>query len=114
MKPARSRTILAAGAVVLLVALVTAGCGRRAQPADAGAAPTATSATAPAVAGAPSAPPVADASVSPAPTGTPAAVRTTATPVSTPDLAGIETLITEIGQDLGADASAGTSEGSPK
>ena len=118
MKPTRRRTILAVGAVVLLVALVSAGCGRRAQPADAGAAPAATPATAPEVAGAPSALPAADASVSPVstatPAATPAATRTTATPVPTPDLAGIETLITEIGQDLDADASAGTNEGSPQ
>ena len=116
MQSSVSRTILAFGAAVLLIALVTAGCGRRTQPGGADAAPAAT----PTAFGAPAAP-ASDAPVSPVPaapsaatpSGPPAAAVATS-PVPTPDLAGIETLVNEIGQDLDADASAGTSEGSPK
>jgi hypothetical protein len=36
------------------------------------------------------------------------------TPVPTPDLVSIQDLLTQIDHDLNADASAGTSEGSPQ
>jgi hypothetical protein len=112
----------------VLLALVTAGCGRRGLPAAAGGGAWAAAATAgPATAGPATATesPAAAAPESPdpeptvaataAPTQPPAASpRPTAAPLATPDLAAIEDLLSELDAALGADATADTDEGSPK
>lgn len=123
----RGRALLALVGLALLVALASAGCGRRLTPAvgstpPVSAAPTmAVSATAgpsseplpsPIQPAPPSsAVPTPAAPASSAPSGAPV---TQASPVPTPDLTGIQDLIDQLGRDLQADASASTSEGSPR
>jgi hypothetical protein len=122
MHTRRARTILALAGALLLVALVATGCGRRpSQPATGAAqapSPAIGVASSPAPAGTVPAAiaPAADPTGSPPVTAaTPAAVAPAArTPVPTPDLVSIQDLLTQIDHDLNADASAGTSEGSPQ
>ncbi len=122
MHTRRGHTIVALAGALLLVALVTTGCGRRPSQTETGAAqapsPAIAVASSPAPAGtlpatiAPAADPTGSPSVT---TATPAAVAPAAgTPVPTPDLVSIQDLLTQIDNDLNADASAGTSEGSPQ
>ena len=109
------RAHLAIGAAVLLVAFVSAGCAGRGQVAGPGAvsmpAPQATEPVVTAVTAALTEPtePAASAAL----TSTPTPLTTTAaSPVSTPDFTAIDSLIKDIKDELGADASAGTDEGS--
>ena len=101
--------ILALGGAVLLLAVITAGCARRSSPASL--ATTAPIASAPAEATTPD-PSVeatpADADATPPGTAAPTAA---AAPISSPDLSSIDGLIKDIDNELGADASAGTDEG---
>ncbi|TAJ99657.1 MAG: hypothetical protein EPO36_11410 [Chloroflexota bacterium] len=120
-----SRAALAVAGTVLLLALVTAGCGRR--DSVAGADGVAADSTAGATATA-KAPPTAtapiettdasqtpDTSQPPAPTGTAGAgAKPTAAPFATPDLTAIEQLLADLDAALGADATADTDEGSPR
>ena len=99
--PTTSRArVLAVTGAVLLLAILTAGCARRDQPAvgvpDQPTAPMAAEAT-------PALPPSAPSASVPGPT---------ATPVPAPDLSSIDALVKDIDNDLNADASAGTNEGS--
>jgi hypothetical protein len=110
MHASRSRRIVALAGVALLLALTTAGCGRRAQLDDPGALPTSTPvvATAP-----PTDAPASTAEAASPPTQSPADAPA-ATPVPTPNLDAIQALINDIDADLGADATATTDEGSPQ
>lgn len=126
MHHTRGRTLLALAGLALLVALVSAGCGRRLASAAGGTVPASVpTIAAPATAGPSSAPQssptqpavASPATSSPVPSATPVASLTSATqatPVPTPDLAGIQELVDQLGRDLQADASASTSEGSPR
>lgn len=109
--------ILTVTGVVLLVAVVAAGCGRRAQLADVGSQATlgpttttlseirATEVTTPPAPAEPAPSASAELVVSPTPT---------ATPVASPDLASIEALISGLDSDLANDATADTDEGNPQ
>jgi hypothetical protein len=106
------RTNAALAAAVLLFALVAAGCaGRHGQVAGAIAAtPTPLAATA-----ATATPPIVTATPAmsiEAPPSPSLAATATASPIPTPDLTAIEALIKDIKDELGAEASAGTDEGS--
>ncbi len=115
----RSRRILAVAGAVLLLAIVTTGCGRRAEPADAAAgSPSAEMPASTAVAvrtnptesvGPES--PVPGPADGAGPTEAPAPQPTHA-PLATPDLIAIEQLLVELDAALGADATADTDEGS--
>jgi hypothetical protein len=138
----RSRGVFAVAGTVLLVAVVTAGCGRRGLPAavagedEAVASPVAAAtsvptepvptepvptgttdaaepgAASPPAAAAHAAAATAPAAAAPAPPN-PGAQPTPA-PLATPDLDSIERLLADLDAALGADATAATDEGSPK
>jgi len=134
----RSRGALAVAVTVLLLALVTAGCGRRGLPAAAGVGDPAASAAASGFAASPTtaaaveptqpaepAEPAASGTVAATPslaaTQPPAAgqppaqgAEPTAAPLQAPDLADIERLLADLDAALGADATADTDEGSPQ
>lgn len=110
--------ILTVTGVVLLVAVVAAGCGRRAQLADVGSQATLrpTTTTIPET---PAPPEVttSPAPAEPAPSASAELVASptpNATPVASPDLASIEALISGLDSDLANDATADTDEGSPQ
>jgi hypothetical protein len=131
----RSRAALAVAGTVLLLAVVTAGCGRRGLPATVAGGDEAVASP---VAAATSVPtellPTEPVPTEPVPTGTtdaaepgaaspPAAAATappnpgtqpTSAPLATPDLDSIERLLADLDAALGADATAATDEGSPK
>ena len=133
----RSPGVFAVAGTVLLVAVVTAGCGRRGLPAavaggdEAVASPVAAATSVPtepvptgttdaAEPGAESPPGVAS---PPGAASPPAAAATappnpgtqpTPAPLATPDLDSIERLLADLDAALGADATAATAEGSPK
>jgi hypothetical protein len=121
----RGAAATAAGAV-LLIALATAGCGRPGRVGDGTAAPATPAASIPIAAQAspdaastqaeaPSDPtPPASTDPTPPASTDPTPPAATVTPVPTPDLAGIQDLLDQLGRDLDADASATTSEGSPQ
>jgi cell division septation protein DedD len=105
-------TKVALGAAVLLFALIAAGCaGRHGQVAGAIAATPTPLAATPATAMPPIVTASAETSIEPSPSPTPAATAA-ASPIPTPDLTAIEALIKDITDELGAEASAGTDEGS--
>lgn len=108
MQTARSARPFALVATVLLLALLVGGCGRRAPEASdsAGASPVV---TAPAEASAPA--PATAPATAPPPTATAGTTAASAAPVPTPDLAAVDALLRDIDNDLQADASAGTNEG---
>jgi hypothetical protein len=121
MQASRRSRFVALAAAVFVVALVSAGCARRGQSADAaGAAGAATSspvatvpvlAATPAPSAEPSAAPTAATTPVPPSAGTPVPPPA-ATPVPSPDLSSVDSLIKDITNDLDADASAGADEGS--
>lgn len=97
--PTTSRAaILALGGAVLLLALMSAGCARRGQAADAGSTPSSVSTSV-------------AAEVTPPTTLGPTVSAPAATPVPTPDLSAVDGLIKDIDTEAGADASAGADEG---
>lgn len=103
--------ILALGGAVLLLAVITAGCARRSSPASLATTAPIASAAAEATTPDPSVgatPADADADATPPGTAAPTAA---AAPISSPDLSSIDGLIKDIDNELGADASAGTDEG---
>ena len=103
MQTTRSAWPLALAATVLLLATITAGCARRTPSAGDG---PATGPTATVASDATPASTVPGSAATAAPTPTPAA-----TPVPTPDLSAVDALLKDIDNDLNADASAGTNEG---
>jgi hypothetical protein len=130
MSSHRIRGALAVAATVVLLATVTAGCGRRGLAAgagpdaagDGGAGP-ASAATQPTVGA--TAPGVTGPTPSADPAGPPAATEPTSTtdepapsphptpaPLVAPDLTAIERLLADLDAALGADATADTEEGS--
>jgi hypothetical protein len=128
MSSHRVRGALAVTGTVLLLVVVTAGCGRRGLPAAPGDGAGAAAATAgPATAGPATATesPAAAVPESPDPEPTPAASlaptqpaaassQPAAAPLATPDLAAIDDLLEELDAALGADATADTDEGRPR
>ena len=136
----RSRGVFAVAGTVLLVAVVTAGCGRRGLPAAASGGDEAVASPVAAATSVPTGPaPTEPVPTEPAPTGTtdaaepgaasppaaaaPAAAapappnpgaQPTPAPLATPDLDSIERLLADLDAALGADATAATDEGSPK
>ena len=124
----RSRGVLAVAGTVLLLALVTAGCGRRGLPAAAGVDDVAASGAAagPTAAAAvePSEPaPMATATATQAPEATEppgasqppsAGPQPTPAPLATPDFSAIDDLLADLDAALGADAIAESEEGSPE
>jgi hypothetical protein len=118
----RTRRALAVIATVLVFALVTAGCGRRDLPAEAGIDAAAATQAAPSTGPTtrPTTRPTAEASVPPPSAAAAEPPVTTEPPVAslpplaTPDLAAIEDLLKELDAALGADATADTDEGSPR
>ena len=112
----RSRGALAVAGTVLLLAVVTAGCGRRDLPAAAG--PTAAAAVEPSEPA-----PMATATATQASLATepPAAsqppnpgTQPTPAPLATPDFSAIDDLLADLDAALGADAIAESEEGSPE
>jgi hypothetical protein len=136
----RSPGVFAVAGTVLLVAVVTAGCGRRGLPtAVAGGDEAVVSPVAAATSVPTERVPTEPVPTEPVPTGTtdaaepgaasppaaatPAAAATappnpgtqpTPAPLATPDLDSIERLLADLDAALGADATAATAEGSPK
>jgi hypothetical protein len=136
----RSRAALAVAGTVLLLAVVTAGCGRRGLPATVAGGDEAVASPVAAATSVPTEPlptepvPTEPVPTEPVPTGTtdaaepgaaspPAAAATappnpgtqpTSAPLATPDLDSIERLLADLDAALGADATAATDEGSPK
>ena len=107
--------------IATLVVLVIAGCGRRADLGVANSPPAATFAVLVSASSQASSEPFADATPPPGETAEPAAsaepaatARPNTTPGPTPDLASIEALLSGIDGDLGDDAGAAASEGSPQ
>jgi hypothetical protein len=107
------RATLALTGALLAVTVVTAGCGRHGQGSATAAEPAATGAepAATPTVSAPAAEPTATPVASPTPATSP---KPAAAAVPTPDLSGIDDQIDQLGRDLDADASASTSEGSPR
>jgi hypothetical protein len=130
----RSRGALAVVATVMLLAVVTAGCGRRGLPAAVAGGDEAVAGPVAAATSVPTEPvPTEPVPTEPVPTGTtdpaepgaaspPAAAtappdpgtQPTPVPLATPDLDSIERLLADLDAALGADATAATDEGSPK
>ena len=129
----RSRGVLAVIGTVLLLTLVTTGCGRRglstlagaddpatgqaaASPASVSVEPTQPAEPAePAASGTVAATPSLAATQPPAASQPPnPGTQPTPAPLATPDLDSIERLLADLDAALGADATAATAEGSPK
>ena len=106
--------------IATLVVLVIAGCGRRADLGVANSPPAATFAVLVSASSQASSEPFADATPPPGETAEPTAIaqpgatQPGTTPGPTPDFASIEALLSGIDGDLGDDAGAAASEGSPQ
>lgn len=117
----RPRSVIAVCATLLILAVVTAGCGRRGLPAEAGvddAAATQAAATTgptirPTIAASVS-PPSAAATSQPVTSVPVASPQPTAPPLVMPDLTAVDDLLNDLDAALGADATADTDEGSPR
>lgn len=101
MQTARPARAFALVMTILLLALLSAGCGHRTLGASYGNPPS-PMATGPVGVLAATAPPAIASATTPAPM---------ATPVPPPDLSAVDALLTDIDDDLQADASAGPNEG---